>query len=719
MHIMRRKEGYTVKTIQSDYVERCYAGWLGKLIGVRLGAPIEGWSYERIQKVYGEVWDYIVDYQRFAADDDSNGPMFFLRALNDYTHTSDITAEQIGKTWLNYAPYEHGFYWWGGYGVSTEHTAYLNLRAGIAAPRSGSVAQNGAAIAEQIGGQIFIDAWGLIAPDNETLAAQYAEKAASVGHGGNGVYGGMFVAAAISAAFSAGSAREAIERALAVIPADCEYARMTRDIIAFRDAHADGCWRDAFAYIHANWGYDRYPGSCHIIPNSAVMVMSMLYGEDDFSKTLCICNMCGWDTDCNVGNVGTIMGTLVGLAGIPMRWRTPINDAFVASSVMGSLNSMDAPWCAAYIADLAYRIAGQPVPARWAPFIQPERRHLHFELPGATHGFTVAREQEGTFEAFLTNTDEDAASGTRSLKAVVKPMRPGSAFRVACRTHFRPADFHDSRYDPCFSPIVYPGQTLRAKVKRPEACDTPFDAELYALDANSGTYLRGTPVAVDAAWTTLCFQIPSGKGICLDEVGVRVSTQHGWNAALILLLDDFEITGDADYGIDFAKERTEVWHRSHHEVSQFTRFKGVWGVQGHWLDGLCADLGEAYTGDAAWRNIDFTATVERLTEGQAGINFRVQGAIRSYCAALDGETLSLLKNDNGYTCLASVPFRAPLGTQTTLYVRCEGNALQVTAGDVTVACTDAENPYTHGCVGAHIANGCHARFADWTIRTWQ
>lgn len=123
--------------IPDNYMEKLYAGWLGKLIGVRFGAPIEGWSYEQIEKTYGEVEDYLVDYREFAADDDSNGPMFFLRALEDYG--LNATAEEMGLTWLNYAPYEHGFYWWGGYGNSTEHTAYLNLRSGIPAPRSGSV----------------------------------------------------------------------------------------------------------------------------------------------------------------------------------------------------------------------------------------------------------------------------------------------------------------------------------------------------------------------------------------------------------------------------------------------------------------------------------------------------------------------------------------------------------------------------------------------------
>ena len=142
--------------IPEDYVQKVYAGWLGKIIGIRHGFNVETWSCEQIRMAYGEITDYLVDYKDFAASDDLNGAAFFVRALEDYTFTSAITAEQIGLTVLNYVPYEHGFFAWTGYGYGTEHTAYLNLSKGIMAPRSGSVEQNGPTIAEAIGGQIFI-----------------------------------------------------------------------------------------------------------------------------------------------------------------------------------------------------------------------------------------------------------------------------------------------------------------------------------------------------------------------------------------------------------------------------------------------------------------------------------------------------------------------------------------------------------------------------------
>src|SRR5690606_16524320 len=156
---------------ENQILEKIYAGFIGKAIGVRLGAPVEPtiWSYERIQKTYGEVTQYLRDFKNFAADDDTNGPVYFIRALRDYGLKA--TAADVGKTWLNYAAEEHGMYWWGGFGVSTEHTAYRNLRAGIAAPQSGSIAQNGAAVAEQIGGQAFIGWRGLVEPGKPQPAA--------------------------------------------------------------------------------------------------------------------------------------------------------------------------------------------------------------------------------------------------------------------------------------------------------------------------------------------------------------------------------------------------------------------------------------------------------------------------------------------------------------------------------------------------------------------
>lgn len=228
--------------MKQEYIEKIYAGWLAKIIGIRLGAPIEGWTYEKIKNLYDELYHYPVDYKEFAADDDSNGPLFFLRALEDGRHGFDLKAQDVAEALLNYAPFEHGFFWWGGYGVSTEHTAYLNLYNGMTAPQSGSIAQNGSTVAEQIGGQIFIDTWGLVAPGNPDLAARFAREAASVTHDGNGIYGGIFVAVCISCAFVEKDMRRIMEKGLSYIPTDCEYAKVVRAVMAYHEAHPEN-WR--------------------------------------------------------------------------------------------------------------------------------------------------------------------------------------------------------------------------------------------------------------------------------------------------------------------------------------------------------------------------------------------------------------------------------------------------------------------------------------------
>ena len=697
--------------IPADYIERCYSGWLAKLVGIQYGAPIEGWTYEKIREVYGELDGYIVNYKMFAADDDSNGPMIFIRALNDATCSREITPQQIAETWLNYAPYEHGFYWWGGYGKSTEHTAYLNLRSGIPAPRSGSIEQNGAAIAEQIGGQIFIDTWGLVFPNQPELAAEYAGKAASVSHGGNAIYGGQYVAVAISLAFAAKSIREVLEGALEYIPADCEYARVVRDVIRFHDAQPVKNWREAFEYVKANWGYDRYPGNCHIIPNAAVMILSMIYGDGNFDRTLNICNMCGWDTDCNVGNVATIMGVLCGIEAIdPHKWLDNINDIFAVSCVLGCLNMMDVPWCVAYLADLAYRMAGEDMPERWKPYLKPEEKYYHFQFHGSTHGFFGVLERPKSPEISCVN------SGHGSLKVAVPNLMPTEAFRIAKRTYFYPSDFHDNRYDPAFSPLLYPGQTISARVTQGEHCKLELYASMYVRDRNSGEIIEserrrilpGEPVQ-------MTFDVPSLPHMLIDEMGVRIvaggDQGYGVRDAAVVYVDEVRFEGKPCYDIDFHHERMEVYTGLHREVSQFTFLKGAWSLENGRLMGLSNDYGECYTGDIRWTDYALEASMTCACEGEVGINVRVQGAIRSYCVAMQGGKLMIRKNENGYRTLAECAHETKTGETYRFRIEARGSEISVwEAGKCLLSVQDKDHPYLNGCIGCSVRDGARAYF---------
>ena len=59
--VCRLRKGMVLNMkIAENYMEKVYAGWLGKIIGIRLGAPIEGWTYQRIRDVFGEVWSCLL-----------------------------------------------------------------------------------------------------------------------------------------------------------------------------------------------------------------------------------------------------------------------------------------------------------------------------------------------------------------------------------------------------------------------------------------------------------------------------------------------------------------------------------------------------------------------------------------------------------------------------------------------------------------------------------
>ena len=705
--------------IPEDYINKVYAGWLAKIIGIRLGAPVESWSYQKIRNIFGDYVDhYMVDYNDFAADDDSNGPIFLIRALADKKPGKELTAQDVADALLNYAPYEHGFFWWGSYGISTEHTAYLNLRNGIPAPRSGSIEQNGKTVAEQIGGQIFIDTWGLVSPGNPDQAARFAAEAASVTHGGNGVYGGIFIAVAISLAFIENNVRTIIEKALKYIPEDCEYARVVRAVMRFYDEHPRSTWREAFQYVHDHFGYDRYPGNCHIIPNCAVMILALLYGNGNFDDTICICNMCGWDTDCNVGNIATIMGVLVGLEGINYeKWSKPVHDMLTGSSVVGSLNIMDIPYGASYIANLAYQLAGQEPPQPWRNIFAERIESCHFEYPTSTHNMRVRGDAAfftgGKLETVLMNTDESAFTGNRSLRMYVKPTEPGNKVYLYKKTYYYPKDFSNSRYDPAFSPILYPGQKVIGAVMIPEY-SRPAYVRMYVHEQRSGKEITGERIYLEKnSWRELSLSIPYIEGGLLDEAGFlfEMSGDHSERTCeFTALIDDLRFEGEPDYMIDFRNEVLEDWNKQHKEISQFTRMKGSLYLEDGQLHLSSYSDGEAYTGSHNWRDYKAVFAVTPVIGETHAVNVRVQGSIRSYALALDDQKLRLLKNVNGYkVVLAEAPCHWEHGKEYILSVTVKDCRIDARMGDIIISAEDHDNPYLYGSVGMTVLNGSHMK----------
>ena len=190
--------------ISKVYEEKIYAGVLGKIIGVYLGRPVEGWPYQAIIDRFGEIPYYVneeLDLPLIVADDDISGTFAFFRAMEDHGFPQAITADQIGETWLNYIMENRSILWWGGLGNSTEHTAYLHLKQGIPGSQSGSMERNGPVLSQQIGAQIFMDAYAMACPGDPERANHLVRACAKVSHDGVAVDAAGFLGALGAAAF--------------------------------------------------------------------------------------------------------------------------------------------------------------------------------------------------------------------------------------------------------------------------------------------------------------------------------------------------------------------------------------------------------------------------------------------------------------------------------------------------------------------------------------
>ena len=697
--------------IQQDYLQKVYAGFLGMNVGIRLGAPVEPtiWSYERIERTYGNITGYVKNYKNFAADDDANGPVYFLRALDDEDTSKGLLPKHVANTWLNYAREGVGMFWWGGYGVSTEHTAYLNLLNGIEAPMSGSKEQNGKTVSDQIGGQIFIDTWGLIAPNDPERAAHYAEMAASVSHDGEGLYGARFIAGCISIAFAEKDPKKIIEAGLKLIPSDSKYSEVTRSVMAFHKEHPED-WRKCMKHLHEHWGYDKYPGVCHIIPNAGVCILGLLYGEGDFNRTVEITTMCGWDTDCNAGNVGTIMGVACGLEGIKKEYLEPINDSIVLSGISGYLNILDIPSYSKEIVLHGYKLLNEEIPEDLSESFKEDEINFDFELPGSTHNFRVSN----PFYCRIRNTEEKSFSGKRSLEVLFDRMVRGQKCKLFYKPFYRREDFSDERYMPVFSPKVYSGQEVSMKINVERWNGESIFVSTYVRDTlTKEEIILTSKVITEEGWQELSFVIPDLKGSMVDEVGLIIegNSPAKYKDLGVLYLDDFTIKGKADYTVDVSRQKKEFG-----SITPFSHNHGAWDIVGEYMECMTVDHAEAMTGNYFTKDLILKGSLIPETGYSHLIGARIQGAMRGYYGGFTGENeVSILLNHYGMKKLVTVEYPWEFGKEYFFEFSLDGDQLQLSINGETVV-TAQDSTLKYGMVGyAKYALG-RTKFNDLSVK---
>lgn len=342
------------KPREEEMQDRILGAWLGRCAGCTLGKPVEGWPRQKIKEYLQAAGTYPLEgyipamspflpglelHQNYVGttkgniikmvrDDDIDYTIIGLKALE--TYGLDFTAKDIGRLWLENLPFYNIF--------TAEAAAYRNMVNQLEPPQSACYRNP---YREFIGAQIRADMWGYIHPGDPERAAAMAYRDATISHTKNGIYGEMWAAACIAAAFVLDDPAEIIKAGLSEIPCDSRLFKAIQNTLVWAQNMKN--WEDVYRMIETHFGHYH---TVHVINNSCLIAAGLMIGRGDFSQTLCSTLMGGLDTDCTCATNGSIAGAMLGAKQLPQDWVDPFNNG-LESLVHGFENSR--------ISDLAQR----------------------------------------------------------------------------------------------------------------------------------------------------------------------------------------------------------------------------------------------------------------------------------------------------------------------------------------------------------------------------
>ena len=314
--------------------------WLGRVCGCMLGQPIECIGINDLEMLLRATDNYPM--HRYITHDDVMNPIaekisFPLRARTyadmlkngfpgdddtNYTFMAsyilekygrDFTSQNVCEAWLNTQPINCY--------ATAEKVAYRNIVAQYSVPNTATYKNP---FREWIGAQIRGDYFGYINPGDPETAAEMAWRDARISHVKNGIYGEMFVAAMNAAAMVCDDAETVILCGMSQIPST---SRLYEKLQGVLDSYRSGKDWDAF-FSEFQLRYDEWDkhDAVHTVSNAELVAAALLWGDGDYSKTICLAVQCGFDTDCNGATAGSIIGMMVGYDKIDKQWTDPICD---------------------------------------------------------------------------------------------------------------------------------------------------------------------------------------------------------------------------------------------------------------------------------------------------------------------------------------------------------------------------------------------------------
>lgn len=300
--------------------DKIKGAWAAQTIGVTFGLPAEFeynttmiQDYQKLEWNDSAMW---VEYRdRPGTYDDIYMDLSFMRVIEE--QGVDAPAQAFAESFSN-ADYELWF---------ANQTARYNIQHGLTPPESGHWLNN--PCADDIDFQIEADFAGLMSPGMVNSAVEICDKVGHIMNYGDGYYGGVFVATLYSYALISNDPADIesiVEKAIAVIPAESKFAQCVNDVIKWhKEDPVD--WKSTWFKTSRKWSSDIgsplgvfQPFNIDAKINAAWVVMGLLYGDGDFTRTFEIATRCGDDADCNPATAGAILASIVGFKNIPEFW---------------------------------------------------------------------------------------------------------------------------------------------------------------------------------------------------------------------------------------------------------------------------------------------------------------------------------------------------------------------------------------------------------------
>jgi hypothetical protein len=309
------------KNVLKDKIK---GGWAGQTIGVTFGGPYE----------FHFQGTFIGDYQPLVWNDSLvKKNMLDNAGLYDDLYMDLTFVDVFEKYGLN-APVDS-------FANAFAHAGYMlwhanqagryNILNGIKAPQSGAWQNN--PHADCIDYQIESDFAGLMSPGMPNTASAISDKIGHIMNYGDGWYGGVYVGAMYALAFTSKDINYVVNKALETVPAQSEFYQCIHDVIEWHKKYPTN-WKQTWMGIQEKWANDIgcpdgvfHPFNIDAKVNAAYVVIGLLYGGGDFTKSLEITTRCGQDADCNPSTVGGILGAVLGYDKIPAYWKRSLREA--------------------------------------------------------------------------------------------------------------------------------------------------------------------------------------------------------------------------------------------------------------------------------------------------------------------------------------------------------------------------------------------------------